>query len=209
MHRKDHVMAIVLAAAVGVLAACGSDPDPEVTPTSAKATVRFKNGQRLQRELERALAIDGRELCKELGQYECFNIHGVVLGNAEAFGVGLYKPLPSTTATSPLAAERVILAACTQRADADLGDPASALIFKNLAVDGDGRLEDADAPAVGEAIDMMYRQALSRRAKDSEIEHHRQLYRDIEARGIGDAPTRDWAALSCFAVLTSLESLFY
>ena len=44
--------------------------------------------------------------------------------------------------------------------------------------------------------------------KPSEVTHLRQLYVDIEARG-GSEPAKDWATLSCYAVASMMESVFY
>lgn len=194
------------------VSACGGDPEiepPTETPTSPTANVKIKNGQRLQRELSRTLDLAPGEICNELGRFDCFGIHSVVLGNTDAFGSGLYKPLPETTSTSPIAVERLILSGCTQRADADLDNPATAVLFGALELNADGGLADLDADSVSQTIDGLYQRALSRRAKDTEIDHLKQLYRDIEASGRSQTPARDWATLGCFSVLTTMEALFY
>ena len=183
----------------------GSGGGVELPDTSPKALVRFRGARRLKREMARALELAPNDVCKELGQYECFGIHGVVLGETDAFGAGIYEPLPDTTATSPIAAERIAMAGCVQRAKLDVGS-SSAVIFTMPVSDG---AIDVDAATTGAAIDTLYRRALGRHAKPSEIEHHRQLYRDIVAAGSSSVPAEHWAALSCFAVLTSMEMLFY
>jgi len=178
------------------------DPGPPAWP---KAIVRFKGAARLRLELSRVLDLAPTELCKELGAYDCLGIHTVVLGDPDAFFSGVYEPLPSTTSTSPLAVDRVVLSACSQRAALDLGG--ESVIFADLPVD-DGAL-DADATEVEQAINRLYQRGLGRNAKPSEIAHHRQLYLDVEASGSSRAPAEDWATLSCFATLTSMEFLFY
>jgi hypothetical protein len=190
----------------------GTTPPPTSTeevgpPTSPKARVRFKGPQRLQLELARILDLETDAICMELGQYDCFALHNVALGGTDPFGVALYSPNEDSTATTPLAVERVVLAGCIERATRDLGTPNSATLFKDLAVSG-GKL-DVDKPAVASAIDALYTRAHQRHAKDSEVEHLRQLYRDIEESPDTSAPAQDWATLSCFTVLTTLETLFY
>jgi hypothetical protein len=216
--RFTHFASALLLATV--VAACDDDevvlpgeptPPPTSTqegpPTSPNARVRFKGPQRLQLELARILEIEGDELCMELGQYDCFAIHNVALGGTDPFGVALYSPNEMSTATTPLAVERVVLGGCIERATRDLDTPASAVIFKDLAV-SQGKL-DVDAAPVEQAIDALYTRALQRHAKPSEIDHLRQLYRDVEASPDTTNPAQDWATLSCFAVLTTLETLFY
>jgi hypothetical protein len=192
-------------AGVSVAATSGS---PQLPPASPKAQVRFKNGARLQLELARVLDIDKNELCRELGLYECFGIHSVVLGDADAFGIGLYEPLPATTKTTPLAIDRIVLSACAQRAKIDLSGAAKSIIFASLPLK-DGKLLDVGDAAVAQTIHTLYQRALGRNAKASEIAHHQQLYSDIEAKGLSATPAGDWAILSCYAVLTTVEMLFY
>jgi hypothetical protein len=222
LHSK--LIALTFAAAALAATACHSGDDlpptgagtgsgggvvePQVPPASPKANVRFKNGARLRQELTRILGIHPGELCKELDKFDCFATHTIVLGNAEAFNAGLYEPLPSTTATTPLAIDRVMLAACHQRVELDLKDPERAIVFAGLEI-GDGKLTDVNAPAVEQVIDRLYQRALSRRVAPSEVAHHRDLYASIEAKGLNQTPAKDWATLSCYAVLTSLEMLFH
>lgn len=201
--------ALALALALGTLACDGDAQQPPEVVTSPKANVHMKNGQRLQKELARVLGASETEICQELGQYDCFGIHSVVLGNPDAFGSGLYEPLPSATSTTPMAIERVVLSGCSQRAAFDLDNPGSAEIFAGLSLAPDGGLSSVDEPAVTEAIDTLYKRALSRRAKTSEIDHLKQLYTDVASSSLSSTPARDWATLSCFAVLTTMESLFY
>ena len=212
--RRERNISRYCGIALAVLAvfsiACGDDPRPDPgSLTSPKARVRMKNGQRLQKELARVLAGPENAICQELGQYDCFGIHSVVLGNADAFGSGLYEPLPSSTSTTPMAIERVVLSGCSQRVAYDLANPGAAEIFGGLAMNGDGTLASVDDPSVGDLIDTLYRRGLSRRATDSEIGHLKQLYLDVENSGQSATPAQDWATLSCFSVLTTMEFLFY
>ena len=207
---KSRFAGVALAALALLVSACGDEPKPDPTTlTSPKARVRMKNGQRLQKELARTLAAPENAICQELGQYDCFGIHSVVLGNADAFGSGLYQPLPASTSTTPMAVERVVLAGCSQRAAYDLANPGSAEIFHDLAMNADGTLESVDEPSVADAVDTLYKRGLSRRATQSEIDHLKQLYRDVESSAESAQAAQDWATLSCFAVLTTMEFLFY
>lgn len=181
------------------------DPGP---PTSPHARVRFKGPDRIQLELSRILELSPTELCNELGLYDCFAVHQVALGGTDPFGVALYSPTETSTATTPLAIERVVLAGCLERAVRDLSAPASAVIFKDLNVDAQGKL-NVESDAVARAIDALYTRSMQRHAKENEVEHLRGLYRGIEASPDAVKPAQEWAALGCFAVLTTLETLFY
>lgn len=175
---------------------------------SSKAVLRFKRSLRLRNDLAQTLAIPEGEVCSELGQYSCTDfVHTISLGGVEAYVLGLNEPMNNTTVTTPIATERVVLFACERRARDDLAAGGGAVIFKDLGIQ-DGKLADVDAEAVGAAIDTLYKRALLRAPTAQEVSHLRQLYRDIEADQQPD-PARDWAILTCFSVLTSMESLFY
>ena len=201
------LLALVLAG--GGACDCSSEAQPgddggagEPSIASSRAKLRFKDGKRLQNDYAYALGLDSDSLCNELGQYSCVDeIHTISLLGVEPYALGFYEPLDETAVTTPIAVERVAIAGCTSRVDRDLGAPGSALIFS-------GDLSSAEAAGVTDAVDRLYKRALQRRPTAAEIEHLRQLYRDVEATGSSD-PARDWAKAACFAVLTTLESLFY
>ncbi|MEQ8276865.1 MAG: hypothetical protein RMA76_26265 [Deltaproteobacteria bacterium] len=173
---------------------------------SEKGSVRFKKAKRIEADFATALGLS--EVCTELGQYSCSDfIHRITLGGVEAYVQGLNEPLPFTSVTTPLAVERMALFACRERVSADFGNPSSGRIFLNLPL-ANGALADVEAEEVAASIQRLYQRALLRVPTPDEVEHHRQLYRDIEADGQPNA-ARDWAVLSCHAVLTSMESLFY
>lgn len=176
---------------------------------SAKSSVRYKRNERLRNDFAQALGIDPGALCRELGQYSCTDIvHTVALGGVEPYVLGLREPLPFTTITTPIAAERVAFAACEQRVSFDFASPQAAVIFKELGVDQNGAIPNIDGAPVASSIDTLYKRMLQRAPEESEVRHIRQLYRDLEATG-EPGPARDWAILACVSVLTSMEALFY
>lgn len=182
----------------------GSGPD--LPPTSNNAALKLKAGLRFNNDVAQALDL-GPEFCSELGLADCSAVHFIILGGADAFGSGLYVPLPETTATSPLAFDRIAIAGCSARATMDLENPGSATLFVDLGVDGDGNM-DPDSPAAAAAVERLYRKGLARNPSASEAKALLDMYETIEAQG-SDAPAQDWATLSCFAVLTSMENIFY
>ncbi len=172
---------------------------------SDKARVRWKGEPILRSELASALALPGADLCKELGTFDCFSVHRVALGGVEPYTLGINEPFPDTAVTAPLAIERVALSGCRTRVDLDLATPASAVIFRDLPGDA---LPDLDAPAVRGAIDRLYARFTSRAPHEDEARALLDLYADVTAAN-EPRPARAWAILSCFAVATSIESLFY
>ncbi|WP_428263277.1 hypothetical protein [Haliangium sp.] len=184
-----------------------TDAGPAGPAPSQKALVKFKGPDRLRNDLGRALELADGEICNELGRYSCTGfVHRVPLGGTAPYDLGLYQPLPQAALTGPLAVERVVMSACVARVDRDLGG--DEVLFGGLALDAAGALVDVDGADVTTAVTRLYERALQRRPEDAELGHLRQLYRDVEAAG-GARPARDWAVLACFAVMTSMEQLFY
>jgi len=181
----------------------------EPSIASSRAKLRFKDGVRLRNDLSQILELSSEEICSELGQYDCVGeIHTISLLGVEPYGLGFYEPLKETAVTTPLALERVVISACSTRVDRDFDAPDAAAIFKDLGVTN-GQLADTGATAVSEAIDLLYRRSLQRHATAEEIAHVAALYDDVVATGVADDPARSWAKAACFAVLTTVENLFY
>jgi hypothetical protein len=177
---------------------------------SAKGVVRFKRNVRLTVDFAQTLALTPAAVCNELGQYPCTTVvHALSLGGVDPYGSGLYEPLPFSGVTGPIAIDRTALSACTARVNADLANPAFGTIFKMISVNGQtGKLTNLESPEVGASLDTLYQRALLRDPTDQEKTHLKQLYKDIEATGKPD-PAKQWMILSCFAVTTSVEFLFY
>lgn len=190
-----------------LLAACTADvvdlsgdetqtptPVPVGTATSAKANVRFKRDQRLANDYAAALGLSTAEVCTELGTYSCTeDVHAVGLGGTAAYSQGIFEPATLTGVTAPLIVERLALYGCSVRAQRDLSDPGNAVIFGGTR---------------SSSVTALYRRALQRDPLPSEQAHLEALHADVAAAGALD-PELSWATLSCFAVLTSTESLFY
>lgn len=159
---------------------------------SEKSNLRFKEVLRLTNDFAQALDLPAEDVCKELGQYDCRGVHNIALGGVEPYELGLVEPTPSTTITTPMAVERLAIHACERRVTMDLSS-GTPLIFS------------ADR---AQSIDTLYKRALLRPAKPSEVEHLEGLFTDVQGLGVGE-PERQWAIASCVAVLTSVEALFY
>ncbi len=212
MFRKEILAASLLALLIGCTArgtavtspdggVVGSDPDGGVDPDglppvveSSKARLRFKGGPVYATLLSTGLGIAKDVLCKELGLYDCVSmVHRISLLDVEPYQTGIIEPLDNTVVSSPIAVERVALSACTRRAREDLAAPASARIF------------GADRAA---STTKLYQQLLQRDPEPREIEHLEALYHSMEE--VGDPKLDEsWAAMSCFAVATTTEALFY
>ncbi|MBL8743842.1 MAG: hypothetical protein JNK04_22190 [Myxococcales bacterium] len=179
---------------------------PDLPPTSDNAALKLKAGLRFRNDVAQALDLDPL-FCSELGLADCAAVHFIIMGGADAFGSGLYQPLPETTATSPLAFDRLAVAGCLARTTLDLDTPESARVFIDLEVDADGRM-DPQAPAAAAAVERLYQKGLARNPTPAEVEAVVGLYDAIDEQG-SESPARDWATLGCFAVLTTMENVFY
>lgn len=207
-----------MAVALSTLGACADDesttqdPPPADTvdtqPASPAPHVRFKGNEVIANDLSRGLELEHAAICNELGAYSCTDlVHKVTLGGVDAYDRQIYEPRRDTTATTPLASERVVLSACLERAKRDLEGPGAPVVYAGLDLTS-SKLADPHAEAVATAIDQLYVRLLQRHASAGEIAALEQHYVEIEASG--DAtPAKSWAALSCFAVGTSTEFLFY
>ncbi len=195
------------AALVSLLVACGSsgdaiDPDsttggppnPDDQPASVTARVKFKGGQRYAADLADALALDRTELCQELGTIDCVDAHAIALGGVEPYRVRIDEPLSTESVAAPLAIERIALSACGERVHRDLSDPGSALIFADTASTESRR----------EAAATLFDRVLRREAGAWEVDAIVSLYRNDDP----DAE-RTWAQLSCLAVATLSEAIFF
>ena len=173
----------------------------EVAP-STRNDLQWKRAWAVQRDLQNALELTEEELCTELGQFDCVReVHLVSLGGHDAIESAIYESLPEPLATTPVAVDRLVLSACTQRVDADAAGDAK--VFTNLELGGDA--PGADDPAVEKTIESLYRRFLARDPKPSEIETVSTLVVDDD----GDAVSAtDFAKLACYAVGSSTEFLF-
>jgi hypothetical protein len=222
--RLDRVAAIALTAVMAqvALSACADDdaappaanptggegagiPNPTPTPISAKAAVKFKTKKRLVNDVKQALSLDDEQVCTELGSFDCAFVHSIALGGVDAYDSGVFEPLKTSAVTTPIAVDRLVLSACQTRAHLDFKSPANAVLFK-LDV-ADDKLVDPAADSVTDVIHELFKRTHLRLAKDRELAHVRQLYLDIEPRSA--TPAKDWSALSCYSVMTMMESVFY
>ena len=161
-----------------------------VAAARTRANVRFKGGERLRNDYAQWLGIEPEEVCTELGAYDCVqDVHTVTLGGVDPYVKGIFAPQPHTAVTTPLAVERMALHACgvaAGRYGADLSEPG----------------------ARAQLVTLLYRRALLREPTGSETAHLEALYASVSERSPDDLEAA-WAKLTCFAVLTTLEAVFY
>lgn len=189
-----------------LVGACKDDPADDASdgpqPASTRNHLLWKRAHALEQDLSRALELDPSEVCTELGEYSCAElVHLTSLGGHDPFRQGLYRPLGQPLVTTPLVSERMALAACTRRVNADReGEPK---VFTDL--DLDAAAPAPDTKPFDATITTLYRRMLQRDPTAAE----RTLLGELALDGDGAAiPAADFAQLTCFTVATTTEFLF-
>lgn len=174
---------------------------------SPKSALKLKRTRILRNYLAKVLALQPQALCLELGSLPCADVvHAVNLGGMDAYGNAQYLTPKYLSVASPIALDRIVMASCATRASLDLVNPKQGVIFKDLLLTPDGRISKNDA--FYQSIQRLYERALLRPARSDEVAALEKLYVDIyEKEPIGAA--RNWALLTCYVVLSSLEAVFY
>lgn len=175
---------------------------------SQRNNLRFKGGARLRLDWARALDTTPDALCREIENFDCLDfVHVIALGGVDPYSAGIHTPFKETPVSAPMIVERVALNACARRWNADAATPDQAKIFGEVL--GSDRIPEGGAGDTSKdaVVIRLYNRALLREPTGDELATFRSMYTQIESRS--DAPAQEWAKLSCFVVLTSVESLFY
>ena len=192
-------LAALLVSACGDDAAVSSPSDQQ--PPSAKARVKAKGPVRLVNDLATALALPHDALCKELSVSDCHVAHNIVLGGVEAYEARIQRPPATLSVVAPIAVDRLMLSACGERAHRDFSDPKNAIVFVEVA---SGK---HDTEARAQVVERIYDRVLARPVNATEREALVAFYDQLGGSGVDRAQT--WAQLSCYAVATTTEMIFY
>jgi hypothetical protein len=216
-----HMKLLGLAALAALAAACTSTPQaasPQLSATSPSPVassdprVKFKDGERYLRDLSANLQMSRESICKELSQYDCMtDAFRIVLGGVEAPNLLVNEPIENAALTSPIAVDRVALQVCANRVHMDREKPTAAVLFKTGAFGRDGRAKAPDKAWLHDTADTIYGAILLRSPSEGEIRALTDFYstaRHGRPANSVDAAA-DWVTLSCFAVASSLEAVFY
>lgn len=187
-------------------------PSPEEEPVvtaSVKGQLKWKRQDALAADLSRALALGEDELCKEVGRYDCIDyVHKVALGGNEPEEAGQYMPLAEPGASTPIAVERVVFAACSAAAYADREVRAAPVAFWGIDLNA-AALDASDErtrEGASKNITALYQSLLARDPLKREVDAVLTLMEDDAGQGVsGDT----FAVLACFTIATQSEFLFY
>jgi hypothetical protein len=204
-----------------ITAACTSVPEPVPVRFAADAPapvasvdprVKFKDGERYLRDLSANLDIPREEICKELSRYDCMtDAFRIVLGGVEAPNLLVNEPIEDAALTSPIAVDRLALHVCTNRVRMDKEKPADAILFKAGAFGREGRAKGPEIAWLNSTADAIYGSVLLRTPSEQEVQNLAAYYAQVADGRAANSPevAADWVTLSCFAVASSLEAVFY
>ena len=163
---------------------------------------------RIKGDWSKALALPSEDLCRELGQHDCFDfVHTIMLGGIdpyESYLRGEREASPSMrrlwwSELHWLPAERVMTV--TWR-----GERYRCLVPKyRINVD---RRNCRHRKRVRAYINRLYNRALLRMPTERALAL-KGFYETLTTIPGAESHARDWGVLTCFMVLTSTENLFY
>jgi hypothetical protein len=180
------------------------DTGAEELQRAQRGELQWKRNVALQRDLMRALELPEDGVCNELGRGSCTReVHHISLGGADPLSIGLYQPLPDTLASTPIVLDRVVMSACANRAALDRTGPP--VVFTELDLGAATAPSPADEAFVATAT-ALYRRLLSRDPEPDELTTLGGLAVDDSGKPVS---AHDFAVLTCFAIGTSTEFLFF
>jgi hypothetical protein len=206
---------------IASLAGCPSSSPPPTPATpivdddglstmavSTRGALLWQRGPALARGLSQALLVPVEDLCRELGRFDCVDFaHQVPLGGNDAFVKGQYEPLLEPGATTAVAFDRLALSACSVAVELER-TRVGAFIFRGHALT-DEPLDPSATDTIEGARFLgteLYRRLHAREPREAELVELNALLTDDEGRGISGL---DFAKLSCFAVASTTETLFF
>ena len=202
MNRSTHLGLWALVAALSGCREDAASDEPVVPEASTRNHLVWKRHHAVEQDFARALELPAKELCTELGAFNCIrDVHLAALGGNDPFGQGLYEPLEGPLVTTPLALDRIALAACGTRVERDR---LSAVVFTRLDLAGEAPRADSDA--FTDTVTTLYQRLLGRDPEPAEAEHIAELLVDDAGAPVSAAA---FAHLACFTVATTAEFLYF
>ena len=173
-------------------------PSPPPVSALARATLKAKSGARLLADLADGLSLPRADVCRELGTIDCLEVHGISLLEVEPRFLRIQTPIDGLV-TGVMAVDRIALHACANRVDADLNNEADPPLVPELSL-------GLEAPATRAAVvDRLAQRLVRRNATEGEQLALSQAYDELSPAD----RDRVWVTVTCFALATLTENLFY
>ena len=176
----------------------GIDPEKAEEMVRASALI-WKRYRAFEQGLMAGLELGKDQLCMEAGQYSCVDkVHLTALGGNEPFDNAQHERPERPSVLTPVAVERILLAACSERARLDQqAGPSAARVFKHFDLNGAAATAEQIKPQVTE----LYQRLLARDPSDAEL--------SMAATAADKFSSAANLAIGlCFAVGTSAENIF-
>lgn len=186
--------------------AASSEAISGIAETAPAKSAQWKRVKAIKSDLAYALDLPADKLCSELGSLPCFDqVHLSALGGNEPFVLTQYEPVDKPTAISAVVADRVALAACSNKVDSD-ASATTPSIFTHYDLNEMSLPGDANYLAALDAQNtQLYQRLLVRDPSAQEL----TLLQSLGANANGDAISNaDVAKLSCYTIATSTEFHF-
>lgn len=169
---------------------------------AARPVAVWKRHKQIARDLARAMQLPLAQVCKEVGTYSCADqVFLTVLGGNDPINKSQYRPAAAPTILTPIALERFVLSACSQRVELDSGgEPA---VFNFIDLRKSSLLGDESEVDLQTAE--LYRRLHARDPQASELAAMRELLVADDGTAL---PALEFAKLACFIVGSSQEFLF-
>ena len=197
---------IYLGIAIPGLLACGSDDNPgapgDVCQVEAKApeSLQWKRTHAFTHDLMAALELDESQVCSELGDVPCTELHRFALGSSDPVNNTIYVAPAQPSIITPLVMDRVALAACSNRVALEAAGSENTVFG---AIDLGAATLDPESAAVKDQIRVLYRRLLQREGTENEVAILAEL------AGHDDVSGQIFATLACFSIATTSEFLFF
>lgn len=178
----------------------GGDPEAgenQLKPRKDGALI-WKRYRAFEQGLMGGLELSKNELCSEVGSFNCIDqAHLTVLGGNEPFANAQHERPGAPSALTAVAVSRVLMSACSKRADLDQNAGASASVFKSFSLAG----PIPDDNAVKELTVNLYQRLLARDPEPKETEA-------VVAAKAQFSDSRALAVGICYAIGTHIENIF-
>lgn len=154
--------------------------------TALVSELKSKSGRRYVNSLAAALDLPAQTLCRELGELDCLDVHGISLQEVEPRFLRVQSPINGLV-TGAVALDRIAILSCDRHVRNQGGPPTDDTFQRR------------------EAIDSWARRLLRRDATELEQEKLEALYEELQ----GESDETQWSTAVCFIFATLTESFLY